>query len=62
MGNQWGTFTFASPQTKCWGDVSSRPPYDRRPWMRAWIAYAMQSFAVLSNAFLYIAVECIDIL
>ena len=31
MGNQWGTFTFASPPTKMLGDVSPRPSYDRRP-------------------------------
>ena len=33
MGNQWGKFTFASPQPKCWGDVSPRSPYNRRPWL-----------------------------
>ena len=26
------TFTFASPPTKMLGEVSPRPPYNRRPW------------------------------
>jgi len=30
-GQSVGTFTFASPQPKCWGDVSPRPSYNRRP-------------------------------
>ena len=33
MGNQWGgTFTFASPQPKCWGTCRPSPRYDRRTW------------------------------
>jgi len=35
MGNRWGTFTFASPKSKCWGDVSPPSPYNRRPWAEA---------------------------
>ena len=31
MGNQWGDITFASPQPKCWGDVSPHPPIIAAP-------------------------------
>ena len=31
MCNQWGTFTFASPQPKCWGDVSPPSPLQSPP-------------------------------
>jgi len=42
MGNQWGTFTFASPQPKRWGDVS--PPV--RP-----IIAAPESYSRYANWF-----------
>jgi len=31
MGNQWGTFTFASPNQNVGGHVSPRPLYNLRP-------------------------------
>jgi len=31
MGNHWGDIYLCVPQSKCWGDVSPRPPYNRRP-------------------------------
>jgi len=37
MGNQWGTFTFASPNQNVGGDVSPCPPYNRRPWLLRFI-------------------------
>ena len=32
MGNQWGDIYLCVPPTKMLGEVSPRPPYNRRPW------------------------------
>jgi len=32
MGKQWGDIYLCVPPTKMLGDLSPRPPYNRRPW------------------------------
>jgi len=55
MGNQWGgAFTFASPQPKCWGDVSPPSPYNRRPWF-VQLCCAMQGVQIKIIIYLKIA-------